>query len=193
MLRTQNTLHDQGVGVRVPRFPDDETLTADTDADGHYEIDSVPVNDEIIVSFAGAGSLPTSVSITTDERPEVLDIALFSSEQAASRDAEAGVTRNPARGALSFLVVAGGLGTAGVSVRIGRPSEGPFYARADRTIDPAATQTSERGFGYFANVEPGEVGVVVEGRSCTSTLLGWPTNRAMVQAGFETSVIIGCD
>lgn len=175
-----------------------DAACATTNAAGAYELAGLPAGAEVALSFSAEGYQSALLPLVTDDRPIRPSIALEPADAIAARDAAAGATTGSGQGSIGFIVFDGTAGVADVSVAVSPPGAGPFYVDADYAVDPTASSTSARGFGFVLGLAAGtaELRFSHPTLACDVPVLGWPgpagAVRAPVIGGFETSVGVIC-
>jgi hypothetical protein len=168
---------------------------AKSDPEGSFTLSALPANELVSVTFNKDGFVPMLRTVLTEEQ----DLRLPQDENtlmaATSPQAFLGVTADPAKGQIAFLVKNADGNAPAVDVRLtgfdGEPT--PTALSSDGT--PAGSIAAGSG-GGFANVSPGEYVLRVAGAfaACTaSDLYGLPITTYQ-QSGVATlavSVVAG--
>jgi hypothetical protein len=197
-------------GAEVCLWQDDSVPCVTTDSEGKYTLSGVPANREVTLSIVKEGYY----SMLRPRRTGTDDVTgmgnSLGSDGLVSLFAQiAGTTYpNPSQGVVSVafyhsVEVDGGpvdVPYAGGAMTLSSGTgKGPSYVDEDQIPSTTLTETTSGGWGFFYEVEPGEIAISVTAgaRSCTPRVawVGAEANmfRAPVAGGFQTGIGIQCD
>lgn len=178
-------------GVSVCVFEQPDIACATTDATGHYKLSGLPAGEDLLISYtkpdyvAQIGMLSTG---SADIGP--VEIRLAPESSAELLFALIGATWPLGEtGGVTFgaypTTTGGGIGPtdgiAGYAVMMAPDSgTGPVYVDNSEIPNTELTETSAPGWGLYANVDPGTVGI-------TFTKAGKPCDRVRPGYGWESS------